>query len=266
MANNFNDNANKKNLNGNLISYTTYRTNYSNDEAMKENGGVPSSGGSSNLEDNKEVNITENGDIEITPTTGKEAMKKVTAHVDVAGGGSDVPSVMSLETYDGDAIMLFDDKANLTRLFAIALEGMNGWVDDISQISSSILGENGLLISQNRLVVNLTVLCVEYDNKMYKAPASVSNTYEKYDFVEVQSQATPPTSDTPSGTVASGTTIHLSTTETGGIIYYDENNLGFIEYDDSYGIEITDDTTIKAVVVADGKWNSEYIEFTYTVE
>ena len=45
MANNFNDNANKKNLNGSNISYTTYRTNYSNDEMMKENGGVPSSGG-----------------------------------------------------------------------------------------------------------------------------------------------------------------------------------------------------------------------------
>lgn len=41
MANNFNDNTNKKNLNGNSISYTTYRTNYSNDEMMKENGGVP---------------------------------------------------------------------------------------------------------------------------------------------------------------------------------------------------------------------------------
>ena len=49
MANNFNDNANKKNLNGNSISYTTYRTNYSNDEAMKNNGGVPSSGGNNKL-------------------------------------------------------------------------------------------------------------------------------------------------------------------------------------------------------------------------
>lgn len=47
MANNFNDNANKKNLNGSDISYTTYRTNYSNDEMMKDNGGVPSSGGGS---------------------------------------------------------------------------------------------------------------------------------------------------------------------------------------------------------------------------
>ena len=31
----------RKNLNGNSISYTTYRTNYSNDEMMKENGGMP---------------------------------------------------------------------------------------------------------------------------------------------------------------------------------------------------------------------------------
>lgn len=40
------------------------------------------------LEDNKEVSITENGEIEITPSTGKDGMKKVTATVNVSGGGS----------------------------------------------------------------------------------------------------------------------------------------------------------------------------------
>lgn len=39
--------------------------------------------GDAELEDNKEVNITSNGDIEITPTEGKEGMKKVTAHIAV---------------------------------------------------------------------------------------------------------------------------------------------------------------------------------------
>ena len=48
MANEFNDNWNKKNLNGNRVSYTTYRTNYSNDEGMRANNGVPSSNGSFN--------------------------------------------------------------------------------------------------------------------------------------------------------------------------------------------------------------------------
>lgn len=40
------------------------------------------------LEDNKEVSITENGTIEITPTAGHDyaGMKKVTANVNVAGG------------------------------------------------------------------------------------------------------------------------------------------------------------------------------------
>lgn len=41
-----------------------------------------------NLEDNKEVIITENGKIEITPTEGKDGMKKVTATVNVASGGT----------------------------------------------------------------------------------------------------------------------------------------------------------------------------------
>lgn len=91
MANNFNDNANKKNLNGSNISYTTYRTNYSNDEMMKENGGVPSSGGGSNLEDNKEATIdvsTYTEPVEVEPTQGKDGMKKATITLDnIPSGG-----------------------------------------------------------------------------------------------------------------------------------------------------------------------------------
>ena len=44
-------------------------------------------GGDVELEDNKEVSITENGEIEITPTEGKDGMKKVTANVNVPSGG-----------------------------------------------------------------------------------------------------------------------------------------------------------------------------------
>ena len=43
------------------------------------------------LEDNKTVSITENGVVEITPSEGKDGMKKVTATVNVSGGG-DVPT------------------------------------------------------------------------------------------------------------------------------------------------------------------------------
>lgn len=46
MGNDFNKNANKKSLDGvDSISFTTYRINYSNDEGMKENEGVPLVGG-----------------------------------------------------------------------------------------------------------------------------------------------------------------------------------------------------------------------------
>ena len=51
------------------------------DGTIDENPG--SGGGGSDLENNKEVTITENGTIEITPTEGKDGMKKVTATVNV---------------------------------------------------------------------------------------------------------------------------------------------------------------------------------------
>lgn len=42
---------------------------------------------SADLEDNHEIEITENGTVEITPTEGKDGMKKVTATVNVSSGG-----------------------------------------------------------------------------------------------------------------------------------------------------------------------------------
>jgi hypothetical protein len=47
----------------------------------------PGGGSGADLEDNKEVSITENGTVEITPSAGKDGMKKVTATVNVSGGG-----------------------------------------------------------------------------------------------------------------------------------------------------------------------------------
>ena len=46
---------------------------------LVEQGG----GGGANLEDNHKIEITKNGKIEITPTSGKDGMKKVTATVNV---------------------------------------------------------------------------------------------------------------------------------------------------------------------------------------
>ena len=51
--------------------------------ASRFNKLVEQGGGSANLEDNKEIEITENGTVEITPTEGKDGMKKVTANVNV---------------------------------------------------------------------------------------------------------------------------------------------------------------------------------------
>lgn len=58
-----------------------------------------SGGGNISLEDNKEVSILANGIIEITPTDGKDGMKKVTANVNV--GGSGVKFVVS-KSYSSD--------------------------------------------------------------------------------------------------------------------------------------------------------------------
>jgi len=51
----------------------------------------PMAGGGSDvkLQDNKEVSITENGEIEITPDQGYDAVKKITASVNVPAAGVD---------------------------------------------------------------------------------------------------------------------------------------------------------------------------------
>lgn len=67
------------------------------------------------LEDNHEAEITENGEIEITPAEGKDGMKKVTATVNVAGGsGLVTPWCYRLNTYDSDRICIFDKSATIS--------------------------------------------------------------------------------------------------------------------------------------------------------
>lgn len=81
---------------------------------LVEQGG----GESADLEDNKEVSILANGIIEITPTDGKDGMKKVTANVNVGGSGmrfvvsksysSDISNNSSLSSF----LLLQNMKAN----------------------------------------------------------------------------------------------------------------------------------------------------------
>ena len=66
------------------------------------------------LEDNHEVSITSNGTVEITPAEGKDGMKKVTATVNVAGGGLVTPWCYKLNTYNSDRICVFDKSATVS--------------------------------------------------------------------------------------------------------------------------------------------------------
>ena len=66
-------------------------------------GEIPSG---ADLEDNHEVTITENGEIEITPATGKDGMKKVTATINVSGGGGGGARVYCWIIEGGDKIWL----------------------------------------------------------------------------------------------------------------------------------------------------------------
>ena len=75
-------------------------------------------GGGADLEDNKTVSITENGVVEITPSEGKDGMKKVTATVNVSGGGSGnilYAWYNEFSSQDGDKWKryLYTDKENL---------------------------------------------------------------------------------------------------------------------------------------------------------
>ena len=55
--------------------------------ASRFNKLVEQGGGNADLEDNHKIKITKNGTVEITPTGGKDGMKKVTATVNVSSGG-----------------------------------------------------------------------------------------------------------------------------------------------------------------------------------
>ena len=65
------------------------------------------SGSSSDVEDNKTATITANGTVEITPTSGKTSMKKVTATVAV-------PTVTKLYAWNNATVTVFTTTAQPT--------------------------------------------------------------------------------------------------------------------------------------------------------
>jgi hypothetical protein len=81
----------------------------------------PGSGGEANLEDNKEIEITENGEVEITPSSGYDGMKKVTANINVSGGG-----VSTLYAFVHDEYVYYSPTLDLNagdKLLAIVITG-----------------------------------------------------------------------------------------------------------------------------------------------
>lgn len=69
-----------------------------------------SGGGGASLEDDKEVEVTENGTVEITPSEGYDGMKKVTATVNVSGGGGseEIHQIVASESIMQDSSVSFN--------------------------------------------------------------------------------------------------------------------------------------------------------------
>ena len=91
-------------------------------------GEIPSG---ADLEDNKEVTITENGTVEITPTEGKDGMKKVTATVNVPSSGGSVTAYPWKR--DGTDIELY---------LNIDVAPSDPAIDDIKMLAGSIPNKN----------------------------------------------------------------------------------------------------------------------------
>lgn len=100
----------------------------------------PGSGGSgADLEDNKEVSITENGTIEITPTEGKDGMKKVTATVNVASSGTPIYAWVS---EDGVAYLNIPsayDYVQLDTIYKVEFQGGTSW-NNLALLSQYYVG------------------------------------------------------------------------------------------------------------------------------
>lgn len=94
------------------------------------------SGSSSDVEDNKTATITANGTVEITPTSGKTSMKKVTANVAV-------PTVTKLYAWNNDTVTVFtttaqpttSSKALVGSATGIAQEAITAVADEYASIT-----------------------------------------------------------------------------------------------------------------------------------
>ena len=103
-----------------------------------------SGGGDISIETNKEVSITSNGTVVIDPSEGKDAMKKVTATVDVPSSGG-ITRLYGWEDEDAGAIYL-----TATENPAV---GDKAYIQT-SRIGSTISGEQISEVTENTITVD----------------------------------------------------------------------------------------------------------------
>ena len=125
-------------------------------------------GGNISLEANKEVSITANGIIEITPTKGKDGMKKVTANVNVGGGGG--ASFIVSKSYNSD---ISNDGSFMTFLSLQSMKADS--IHDGDTITIMLNYDYGAGTYADRELVLLTVGEVP----LYKVPNSPTNSGTK---------------------------------------------------------------------------------------
>lgn len=122
-------------------------------------------GGNISIEANKKVSITTNGIVEITPTEGKDGMKKVTANVNVGGSGSGVKFVVS-KSYSPDT----SNNSSFSPFLQLqSLKADN--IHDGDTITTMLNYDYGAGTYNNRELILLTVGEVP----LYKVPNSPIN-------------------------------------------------------------------------------------------
>lgn len=173
-----------------------------------------------------------------------------------SGGGLPDPFFIGGSAYDSFVLMVGSDLTKLTRMFS--LEPLDSSVPD------GWFSVGGIEVFTPSEISGWDDVYYEYDNHFYKLPNNMSN-YSPEIGTEVFGQASEPASDSPGGTVASGTIVHLSTTEDGGI-YYRVDNGSLTQYDAQNPPEITESCTLKAYALATGKAPSEALTLEFTVE
>ncbi len=131
------------------------------------------------LEDNKEVSITENGTVEITPTEGKDGMKKVTANVNVPSGATDlIFNVRCISLTDNYILAITFPRSNKVTDINVHWIAYGGNTFD----THYDFNENGYVVTEQTSEAN-TKVSVVYDGDTYSYTYT-GRDYEQHDLVK----------------------------------------------------------------------------------